>query len=150
MDGFIFLIFLLFFILPFLKRISKNPKKSASNSRNYSKKATPWGADHGQVKQKRHGDMHRRDNSEAFPEDHAKRVRERDKRDRKENRRMETNIHSRMNDAMTKVSNKSDDGWGSKGESGMTSSKGVAIFFLLLFLAYFIMAAVAPDLLPRK
>lgn len=151
MDGFIFIIFLLFFVFPILKKINKAARKPAkkptSKYRNLPKKSNPWGVDHGQVRQERHQQLHSQDNSQVFPEEHAERVRVRDKRDRKEHRRMETNIHSRDNNAMSRVSNKSRLDWGARGESGMTSSKGVAIFFLLLLLTYFIIAAVAPELL---
>jgi len=61
---------------------------------------------------------------------------------------MERNIHSKQSRAMSRVSNKSRNDWGAKGESGMTSSKGVIIFLLLLLLAHFIIAAFAPDLIP--
>ena len=149
MDGFIFFIFLIFFVFPFLKKISSASKKTGANYKQFSKKMNSWGMDHGQVKQRRHEQLHSQDNSQVFPEDHAARVRARDKRDRKEFMRMETNIHSRVNKAMTKVSNKSQSGWGSKGESGLTSSKAVLIVFLLLVLAYLIISAFAPDLLTQ-
>lgn len=148
MDGLIFFIFLIFFVFPFLKKINSATKKSGKTYKDFSKKMNTWGLDHGQVKQKRHEQLHSQNNSDVFPEDHAERVRARDKRDRKEFRRMETNIHSRVNRAMTKVSNKSQTGWGSKGESGMTSSKTVMIAFLLLLLVYLIISAFAPELLP--
>jgi len=147
-DGFIFLIFLLFFVFPFLKRINKSAKKPTRKYRDLSKKTGGWGLDHGQVRQQRHRDQHKNDSSHVFPEDHDDRVRARNQRDLRELLKMERNIHSKQNRAMSRVSNKSRNDWGAKGESGMTSSKGVIIFLLLLLLAHFIIAAFAPDLIP--
>lgn len=150
MDGFIFLIFFIFFVLPFIKRINKGSKKTVSKYKDLSKNVKTWGMDHGQVKQKRHRDLHRNDSSNVFPEDHDDRVRARDLRDRKELTRMESNIHGKNNRAMTKVSNKSRSDWGERGERGLTSSKSVVIFLLLLVLAHFIVVAVAPNLIPGR
>ncbi|NNC36270.1 MAG: hypothetical protein EX271_07585 [Acidimicrobiales bacterium] len=148
MDGFIILLFLIFFVIPFIKRMTKNTKKSVSKYRDLSKNVKTWGMDHGQVKQQRHRQLQKNNDSHVFPEDHDDRVRARDLRDRKELRRMETNIHGKHNKAMTKVSNKSRTDWGTKGEGRMTSSKSVMIFLLLLLLAHFVIVAFAPNLVP--
>lgn len=150
MNGFIFFAIFIFFVIPFLKSLNKNAKKPAPRNLDRQRNASPWGEDHGQVKQQRHQVLHRQDSFQVFPEDHADRVRARDKRDRKENRRMETNIHSRINEAMTRVSNKSRSDWGAKGDSGLMSSKGVVVFLLLILLAHFIIVAFAPELLPGR
>jgi len=147
-DGFIFLIFLLFFVFPFLKRLNKSSKKPTRKYRNVSKKVSGWGMENGQVRQQQHKQSHKNVSSDVFPEDHDDRVRARDQHARREYLKMEKNIHSKQNNAMTRISNKSRNDWGSKGESGITSSKAVIIFLLLILLAHFIVAAFAPDLIP--
>ena len=148
MDGFIFILFFLFFVLPFLRRLNKSAKKTTRQFRNLPKKANPWGMDHRQGTQKPRPQAQQSDAVIAFPEDHAVRVRKRDMRDRKELLRMELDNRSKKNQAMTRVSNKSRSDWGARGESGISSSKSIMIFVLLLVLAHFILVAVAPDLIP--
>lgn len=132
MDGFIFLIFLLFFVFPFLKRVNKSAKKPTRKYRHVSKNTGGWGEAGGQIRQPRQIQQHQNNGARSRLEYLAK----------------EKNIRDKKNDAMTKVSNKSRMDWGARGESSMTSSKSIVIFLLLVLLAHFIIAAFAPDLIP--
>ena len=155
MEGLIFIFFLIFFVFPFLKNLSKNTSKSANRYQKIAKRlqeeARQRGepTDHGVTKARKHQQLHRNDNSNVFPEEHQAHVRARQKRDRAEYRKMEQTIHSKENKAMTKVANKGRIDWGTRGDNGMTSSKAIIMFFLMVLLAHSIVAAFFPELIPK-
>ena len=147
MGGFIFFVFLVLFVLPIIKEAIKNSNNlNAPNRREKPKSA--WGQTHGQIKAQLHKQLHSQDNADVFPEEHQARVRERDKRDRQEFKKMESTIHGRRNRAMTKVGNKSRHDWGTRGESELTSWKTIMTVILLVLLAHFIIAGFFPELIP--
>ena len=95
MGGFIFFVFLVLFVLPIIKAAIKNSNNlNAPNRREKPKSA--WGQTHGQIKAQLHKQLHSQDNADVFPEEHQARVRERDKRDRQEFKKMESTIRVRF------------------------------------------------------
>jgi hypothetical protein len=147
MNEFIFFVFLIFILLPFIKKAIKSSTNLSANNKRRPAKAN-WGQTHGQIKAQLHKQLHKNDASNVFPEEHQANVRERDQRDRQEYRKMEKVIHGRNNKAMTKVGNKSRTDWGTRGESGATSSKMIMTVILLVLLAHFIIAGFFPELIP--
>jgi len=156
MNGLIFLFFLFFFVFPLLKNISKGTRKSTNRYQEIAKRLQEEArnrtqqADHGVTKARKHQQLHRNDSSDVFPEEHEAHVQARYIRDQKEFAKMERTIHSKNNRAMTRVSNKTRDDWGTRGDNGLTSSKSIIIVLLLLLLAYLIFSAVFPELSPRN
>lgn len=156
MNGLIFLFFLFFFVFPLLKNISKGTRKSTNRYQEIAKRLQVEArnrvqqADHGVTKARKHQQLHRNDSSDVFPEEHQAHVKARQMRDRKEFAKMERTIHGKNNRAMTRVSNKTREDWGARGDSGMTSSKSIIIILLLLLLAYLIFSAFFPEFNPRN
>lgn len=53
------------------------------------------------------------------------------------------------NKAIERVGNKTVENWGSRGDHGLTSSKGVILALIILWLAYYIIANFFPQILGR-
>jgi hypothetical protein len=158
MNGLIFFLFLIFFVFPILKNISKTTKKTKSKSKyqviaeklqQEARQRMEQGG-HDGTRRRKHQQLHKNDGSDVFPDEHLEHVQARDRRDRQEYRKMEATIHGKKNRAMTKVANKSRTDWGTRGDSGLTSSRGIMIFVLLLALVYFIILAFFPGLISGK
>ncbi|PHR59143.1 MAG: hypothetical protein COA43_09840 [Robiginitomaculum sp.] len=152
MGGFIFFIFLIFFIFPFLSKAFGGSKK---------KKAKQWGQSdaeirarqaqlhevsqrlrhkygHSGAKSNTHNRMHNNDGSSAFPDSHQARVRARDKKDSIKNAQIEKTLHSRQNFGISKIKNKGRSDWGTRSEAGMLSFRGILTMLGFALIAYIV------------
>lgn len=146
MGGFIFFVFVAFFVIPALSKSAKRKKKPA--------KQKQWGQSHADIlkavqeqrekhghsnaKQNTHSRLHANDESNVFPEDHLQRVRARDLRDRKKNQKIEEEIHSRKNRGVIRAGNKGRDDWGVHGETPLLKGSNVLVISAMLVVAYII------------
>lgn len=89
---------------------------------------------HSDARQNSHDELHSQDNSDAFPDEHQAHVRARDSKDVRERQKMENTIHSKSNRGIIRVSNKSTDGWGAKGDTGLVNVNVIAVGLFLLVL----------------
>ena len=136
MNWFFVLIFIVFFVLPFTKKMFAGGKTNTKSSKN-------WGQTHEQIQKKyghsgatnrAHKNLHSRDDSQVFPESHQARVRARDKRDQAKNRKMEAVLHGKNNRGIIKASNKGRSDWGERASS--SPLKGLIALLILGLIAY--------------
>ena len=139
MNWFFGLIFIVFFVVPFTKKMLVGGKTNTKPSKN-------WGQTHEQIQKKyghsgatnrAHKNLHNRDGSQVFPDSHQARVRARDKRDRAKNRKMEATMHSKSNRGIIKASNKGRSDWGERASG--SPIKGLITLLILGLIAYLVL-----------
>lgn len=156
MNGFILIVFLIFFAGPLFKKIfgvSKPKPKKASNwgqtheqiKRQAQAKKNPHG--HDGTRQQVHKTMHRQDGASVFPEEHQARVRARDLRDKIKNKKMESVIHSRNNRGIIRARSKGRTDWGERAHQG--GSKGLIVFIIIVAVIYILFGSQILDLINR-
>ncbi len=162
-----FVVFLIFiFVIYILPRMVKNSAEKPRSTKPPAKprqktQNTPWHLDQAEIKRKmreftdKHGhsgarrqthrDLHRNDNADVFPENHAQRERMRDRKDRLNRAQMERASHSSKNRGVIRAQNHGRDDWGARGDRGFTSSQVVLTIILLLILVASLISNVPED-----
>jgi len=148
MDLFFIAIFVIFFVIPVIKR-ANNKKAARKFKRAQKTRANTWGKTHDQIAktgtdQHGHSDakarlrqrLRQQSGSGAFPKDHKIREQRRTMSDRLKNQKMEAAMHGKKNRAITKAGNKGRDDWGVRGED--MSATGLVIVVVLGAIAYFV------------
>jgi len=173
MGGFIFFLFLIFFVIPAIKNAAGGGKSAKGNKKRQNarrelaakmaaarqtaqnKQKNPWGGQSGQKnkhghsddRQRTHENLHRRDsNEDVFPAEHLMHVTMRQKRDKAERARMEETIHHSENKAIKRTGNKGVDNWGARGD-GIGNGGGFVVLVLGALAAYFVISNYYPDML---
>ena len=138
MDGLIFFLIFVFVIVPIFKNIFKAPQRNQKRSRKSAPppQKNPWGEVQSELKNRLQDLQGGSGQTHQHPVSSASTYAKRARMDRKQAAETRAVARGRNAKAMTKVSNRSRNDWGARGDKGLTSSKAIFSMILVAIAVY--------------